>query len=244
MYNLVVTTETRICPVGNHAFEYETRTPGPAPVFCTPLHQQKAAAERARIRQAAMPRRTCARCKVEKSREEFGGVTNPYCRPCHTEYERERKRANGQQNPEYTRALNLRRYGLSLEQFDIMLAAQDGRCAICQTDAPGGQGWHVDHDHRCCSTRKTSCGRCLRGLLCSRCNIAIGNLRDDAAIIQAALDYVVKWRTYIDSRVDLPPDPVAAVRLPRKHLQKAANTTSGQEAASRGAGTEPAPSVP
>ena len=195
-----------------------------------------------------MPRRTCARCKVEKAREEFGGVTNPYCRPCHTKYERERNRVNGQQNPEYTRALNLRRYGLTLEQFDNLLAAQDGRCAICGTDAPGGQGWHVDHDHRCCNTRKTSCGRCIRGLLCSRCNIAIGNLRDDAVIIQAALDYVVAHRIRLDSLVGLPVEPVPVTRLPRKFQQKATRaeqvSRGGQEAASRGAGAEPAPSVP
>src|SRR5438034_241717 len=124
MYNSVMATETRICPVGDHPFEYETRTHGPRPTFCTPVHAQKAAADRARIRQAGLSRRTCARCHEEKDASDFGGITNPYCRPCHTEYERERRQVNGQQNPEYTRALNLRRYGLSLEQFDEILAAQ------------------------------------------------------------------------------------------------------------------------
>jgi hypothetical protein len=100
--------------------------------------------------------------------------------------------------------LNLRRYGLTPEQFAVMFAGQDGRCAICHTESPGGQGWHVDHDHRCCNTRKTSCGRCIRGLLCSRCNIAIGNLRDDPIIIRAALDYVVLHQERLAAMVDLP----------------------------------------
>jgi hypothetical protein len=37
---------------------------------------------------------------------------------------------------------------------------------------------HVDHDHACCA-KATSCGKCIRGLLCSACNTALGMLRDD-----------------------------------------------------------------
>jgi hypothetical protein len=87
--------------------------------------------------------------------------------------------------------LNLRRYGLTPEQFADLLTAQGSQCAICRTQTPGGQGWHVDHDHSCCNTRKQSCGKCFRGILCSRCDIAIWNLRDDPVIIQAALRYVL-----------------------------------------------------
>lgn len=243
-------TETRICPVGDHPFEYDMRSRGPRPTFCTPEHQWKAAADRARARQAALTRRTCARCREEKDASAFGGVTNPYCRPCHTEYERERRKVNGQQNPEYTRAINLRRYGLTIAQFDAMLTAQDSQCAICQTRDPGGQGWHVDHDHRCCNTRKTSCGRCIRGILCSRCNIAIGNLRDNEIIIQAALDYVIMHRSRLESLVDLPPDPALTGSLPEKYMQAAAsgkvrNTRKrrAQAAAPDGRPEGPAPSL-
>jgi hypothetical protein len=154
-----MTIEIRTCKLGDHPFEYETRTPGPAPGFCSSEHAQKAAAQRAKARNAELTWRTCARCHEEKTRSDFGSPTAPYCRPCHTEYERERRKINGEQNPEYTRAINLRRYGLTPERFDTMLAAQDSKCAICGTADPGGQGWHVDHDHRCCNTRKQSCGR-------------------------------------------------------------------------------------
>lgn len=194
VYPAVVATQTLMCPVGDHPFEYETRRRGPRPTFCSPEHQGKAANVRAKVRKTQAERRICSRCKTEKPREEFGGPTNPYCRPCHTEYERERKHLRAKQDPAYTRMLNLRRYGLTQETFAAMLAAQDGRCAICLTDSPGGQGWHVDHDHSCCNTRKRSCGKCTRGILCSRCNIAIGNLRDDPVIIQAALEYILNHR--------------------------------------------------
>lgn len=189
-----------ICPVGgDHPFEYEVHS-GPQPVYCSRKHAWQASAARQKARKAQLERRVCARCRKEKSREEFGGPTNPYCRLCHTEYERERKDARAKQDPAYTRMLNLRRYGLTQKQFDAMLAAQDGRCAICRTDDPAGVTWAVDHDHSCCSTRKNSCGRCIRGLLCSRCNIAIGNMRDDPVILRAALNYVTTWRAVVDER--------------------------------------------
>ena len=92
---------------------------------------------------------------------------------------------------DYARKLNLRRYGLTIETFAAMLEAQGGVCAVCGRTEPGGQGvWHVDHDHSCCNTRKTSCGRCIRGLLCTRCNIGIGNFGDSPEVIRAAADYL------------------------------------------------------
>lgn len=48
---------------------------------------------------------------------------------------------------------------------------QGGLCAACR-DKPPTQ---VDHDHSCCSG-KTSCGKCVRGLLCSKCNLIAGLL--------------------------------------------------------------------
>lgn len=85
-----------------------------------------------------------------------------------------------------------RKYRLSLERYEVMLAAQDGRCAICLTDAPRDvrtDRFHVDHDHACCPG-KTSCGKCVRGLLCHACNTALGNFADDPARLMRALDYL------------------------------------------------------
>jgi len=52
-------------------------------------------------------------------------------------------------------------YGLTLERFNELLAAQGGACALCGTKDPGKVNWHVDHDH--------STGA-VRGLLCNPCN--------------------------------------------------------------------------
>lgn len=81
-------------------------------------------------------------------------------------------------------------YGIPRDRYIQMLAAQDERCAICRTDDPGGVGrWHIDHDHACCPGGN-SCGRCVRGLLCSACNTGIGLLGDDIARIKRAIDYL------------------------------------------------------
>lgn len=60
-----------------------------------------------------------------------------------------------------------------------MLVAQGFCCKICKgktasehrTVAPSGL--YIDHDHACCPGER-SCGKCVRGLLCNSCNIAIG----------------------------------------------------------------------
>jgi hypothetical protein len=92
------------------------------------------------------------------------------------------------------RAGHVRRtYGLSLERYDELLEAQSGRCAnkACGRIDPGGYGafFCVDHDHNCCE-ETSSCGDCVRGLLCWNCNIALGHLRDDPEVIRGLADYL------------------------------------------------------
>lgn len=67
------------------------------------------------------------------------------------------------------------RYHITPEQYDAMLADQGGGCALCgrMPDSNGKPRLHVDHDHQCCSG-KTSCGSCIRGLLCGACNRLLG----------------------------------------------------------------------
>lgn len=84
------------------------------------------------------------------------------------------------------------RYGLTVEQVADLLAAQDGLCAICK--APAAEDdytFAVDHDHQCCASQKT-CGECLRGILCRRCNLALGGFRDDPKLLQAAITYLTR----------------------------------------------------
>jgi hypothetical protein len=81
------------------------------------------------------------------------------------------------------------RHGLTNALFDAILASQDGACAICETRDPGANNWSIDHDHSCCPGIH-SCGECICGILCRRCNSAIGRLGDDPDIMRAAIAYV------------------------------------------------------
>lgn len=84
-------------------------------------------------------------------------------------------------HPEYEFERSLRRkFGLGRREYDQMLAEQDGACSICGgTDS--GKRLAVDHCHET---------GCIRGLLCSRCNLTIGQSGDDPALLRAMADYV------------------------------------------------------
>ncbi len=77
------------------------------------------------------------------------------------------------------------KYGISMDDYKVLHAAQGGRCAICAVDKTNGRGgpslFHVDHCHR---TKR------VRGLLCNSCNRMIGLGKDDPAILRAGADYV------------------------------------------------------
>ena len=80
----------------------------------------------------------------------------------------------------------LRKYGMTIDDYEWMLALQDGKCAICSVEPdPNGikaaSRLHVDHDHD---------GNFVRKLLCNRCNMGIGYMRDDPIILRAAADYI------------------------------------------------------
>ncbi len=87
------------------------------------------------------------------------------------------------------RGERLRRYSLTLADVERMRANQGDRCAICQQPA---EKLVVDHDHACCPKAKTSCGKCVRGLLCQRCNVALGYWRDDPHLAIAAAEYLLR----------------------------------------------------
>jgi hypothetical protein len=187
-------TANGVCPVCEQSFEYDVR-PGTRPIYCSPEHRNKAGNDRRRLNWTTLSERRCARCELTKPLKDFPGP-HAYCRACHAARARERRKLLGAADPSIIKEWELRRYGLTPASFDAMITAQDGKCAICRSPEPGGQGvWHVDHDHAC-HARKQACDKCRRGLLCSRCNIGIGNLRDDPRIIQAALDYLTAHREH------------------------------------------------
>lgn len=95
-------------------------------------------------------------------------------------------------NPEKIKAIKLlTRFKLTIERFNQMLLDQDGRCEICKTEFGEGkrEGPYVDHDHSCCPGYR-SCGKCVRGLLCVKCNTLLGMAKDSPDVLRSALKYL------------------------------------------------------
>lgn len=85
-----------------------------------------------------------------------------------------------------------KRYGITLEHYERLAAAQDDVCAICGGSNESGRSLAVDHDHGCCSGNQ-ACGTCVRGLLCSNCNMALGLFKEDPARLKAAVAYLAMY---------------------------------------------------
>lgn len=192
-----------ICVVCNASFESRQAR---AARYCSPRCKNSGGAKLRRERNAARSERACHRCRVVKSTAEFSGPSQTYCRSCQRGVQQTWRAANPERvpaykkrsiakaaaaDPDYYRKLTLRKFGLSPTTFSALLTEQDGRCAICRTKEPGGRHgtWHVDHDHACCSGKK-SCGRCIRGLLCQNCNLMLGNAKDDVDRLAAGIRYL------------------------------------------------------
>lgn len=79
------------------------------------------------------------------------------------------------------------KYNLTGEELAEILGR--GCCDSCGDTV----GLTVDHDHKCCD-RAGSCGECVRGLLCSQCNTALGLLRDDLGRINSLLEYLTEHK--------------------------------------------------
>jgi len=77
-----------------------------------------------------------------------------------------------------------RKYGITLEQYEKLLADQGGVCAVCGGPHVGvGGRYHVDHDHRT---------GVVRGLLCGTCNTGLGQFKDDPVVLEKAISYLKK----------------------------------------------------
>lgn len=128
------------------------------------------------------------------------GLQN-YCRPCRnllnknllTPEQKERKKKNSKRYA-FSRTVRRRgqKYGITQEDYQRMLDSQSNVCAICG----GYETWEhsrlcVDHCHK---TGK------VRGLLCSRCNKALGGFWDDTAILSKAIDYLQAARVEVQQQ--------------------------------------------
>lgn len=132
----------------------------------------------------------CTDCGATKDRREFSKHSkakdglNWKCKECACGDAAEWRR----NNPSATKKYNLAKYGMTISDWDAMLAEQNGRCAICgvpEAEAPGqtgsGSGLHVDHDHETGA---------VRGLLCRCCNLGLGQFFDDEEKLFNAIQYL------------------------------------------------------
>ncbi len=75
-----------------------------------------------------------------------------------------------------------KKYGISLDEYNIMFDKQNGKCHICNTHQDDlHKKLVVDHDH---------CTGNIRGLLCDKCNRGLGHFNDDIEMLQRAIDYL------------------------------------------------------
>ncbi|MGN6173164.1 MAG: endonuclease VII domain-containing protein [Streptosporangiaceae bacterium] len=174
-YRLRVTGPlTLACEFCGIEFTY-VKTSGRRRMYCSATCKH-AAQEAAKKQRAGAQVRTCACGSIDVAR-----VGKPVCPACRKD-PRSSESAQARE-----RRRTLRKYGITEQTWDHLLARQDGRCAICRTDTPGrrGESWHIDHDH---------VTGLVRGLLCQRCNLAIGMLEDSPDLLSAALRYIESHR--------------------------------------------------
>lgn len=136
--------------------------------------------------------RWCSICKLWKDVKLYSpdrrrpGALLRRCRPCQVEAVKTSREKNGSW-PAWQNGMYLRKYGITLDQYDEMAEEQDHKCALCgmPETTSNKERLCIDHDH--------DTGR-VRRLLCSNCNRALGLLRDDSVLLRAAAAYIESYR--------------------------------------------------
>lgn len=157
----------------------------------------------------------CKGCEQELDVACFGKDRNTptgftyKCKECRNRKTREYSRAHGHYKQRNSRHADYRRnyyarpdvsrrvknqqlqktFGITIEQFDQLLAAQNGVCAICRQPERAKYNKNLAVDH--CHDHGT-----IRGLLCSHCNRALGLFDDDFGRLLAAAYYILKGAAF------------------------------------------------
>jgi len=130
--------------------------------------------------------RACSICGGDKE-----GTVNRYCAKCERDYKKKKREKDPAGVLRKERGYFFKRtYGITLDEYDELLAKQRGVCDCCK-EAPRNTNQkdkhlYVDHDH---ATGK------VRGLLCHRCNIMLGNARENIETLENAVMYLLKHRS-------------------------------------------------
>ncbi len=115
--------------------------------------------------------RPCTVCGKDRERAEYRTPRSTTCLIC---------KANQHRNSH-----NKCIYGLDDRQYNLMLLSQNGVCAICGEPPVDGIRLCIDHCHNT---------NIVRGLLCSRCNVGIGQFDDDLDLLASAASYLINSR--------------------------------------------------
>lgn len=131
--------------------------------------------------------RWCSKCKQFQPVERFStdpgrGGLQRVCKDCANAYQKKWYAQNREAIALRKRALQ---HGITVEQYQEMFEAQEGRCAICGEEDPSSAGLNVDHCH--------TSGR-VRSLLCGPCNRGLGQFRDDPHLLRLAASYLESHR--------------------------------------------------
>jgi recombination endonuclease VII len=109
---------------------------------------------------------------------------------CRKAYKATKGKSGGQTSPEARRAYRLRtKYGITHSDYMRIFNEQEGRCAVCEKVSE--VVLHVDHDHQTGE---------VRGLLCRRCNLSLGYLRDSPYNAVGAARYLMRAIQQLDRR--------------------------------------------
>lgn len=154
--------------------------------------------------------KTCTKCKLEKPLEAFHkGATTTMCKECKKAYDIQ-YRPVWNKKP-YSRISRYKshlkkRYSITLEELVTIYESQGGGCAICNKALPHpadeqGDKWqsNIDHDHNCCPT-DTTCGNCIRGLLCRDCNLMLGHAKDSHETLKKAVEYLERTQVKVGTQ--------------------------------------------
>ena len=125
----------------------------------------------------------CPVCTAAKLKESNAARAIRF-RNKHSEAGAQRTKEWRLRHPEKNRENHLKdNYGITLEDYELMVIQQENRCAICggkESGNPSGR-WSIDHNHK---TQK------IRALLCHACNALLGQAREDTSILKAAIAYL------------------------------------------------------
>lgn len=145
----------------------------------------------------------CKKCMTDKVLEYRGGrvfepikknKTHKQCRLCkETNVDVDSRKAYCEKcfsEKNHKRNIKLK-FKITSDQYNDMLKNQGYVCAICKTSSESRR-LSVDHDHNCCPDTNT-CGKCIRSLICHRCNLVLGQVNDDASILKSMIDYIKNY---------------------------------------------------